>query len=112
MKKNKDNNAYLKQIRDHITEIVKYTESHSYDDFEDNQWDQHALIHHLQIIGEAANRVEESFQNKHPEIPWRDIVSIRNIIVHDYDDVDVKTIWDTAIVDLPQFLSQINNLLQ
>lgn len=64
------------------------------------------------IIGEAANRISSTFQAGHAEIPWRRIVGLRNRIVHGYDDIDWDIVWNTATLQLPELLMQLEALLR
>lgn len=63
---------------------------------------QDAVVHRLQVIGEAASKVSLPLRQSHPEIPWAAIVSMRHRIVHDYLNVDLDIVWDTVHVDLPE----------
>ncbi len=62
---------------------------------------QDAIIHELQILGEAAGRVSRELTDQHPEIPWRKVTGLRHKVVHDYFAVDLKVVWDTATLDAP-----------
>lgn len=66
----------------------------SRDQFKQNRTAQLAAAHALQIIGEAAGRVSQQTQELHPEIPWRQIIGMRNRLVHDYGRIDLDIIWD------------------
>jgi uncharacterized protein with HEPN domain len=59
------------------------------------------MIHHLQIVGEAASKLDRDLQDNHPEIPWAQIIAMRNILVHDYFAVDLDEVWVAAERDIP-----------
>ncbi|MGH9435458.1 MAG: HepT-like ribonuclease domain-containing protein [Terriglobia bacterium] len=63
-----------------------------------------ALVRLLEIIGEAANRVPEEERTRIPEIPWPQIVSLRNRLIHRYDEVDFDILWQIISRDLPQLI--------
>jgi uncharacterized protein with HEPN domain len=63
------------------------------------------------IVGEAANRVPEGFQEDHPEIPWMEIVGMRNRLIHGYDEVDIDFLWSVVRNDLPRLIKQLNRIL-
>lgn len=70
-----------------------------------------ALTRLIEIIGEAANRVPEEFQEDHPEIPWMEIVGMRNRLIHGYDEVDFDFLWRVVRNDLPRLIKQLNKAL-
>jgi uncharacterized protein with HEPN domain len=65
----------------------------------------------LEIIGEAARRISESFRAQHPEIPWRQIVGLRNILSHDYGSVDDGRVFAVAQSRIPELITQLKRLL-
>lgn len=66
-----------------------------------------ALERFIEIIGEAASRVSEAERERHPEIPWRGIIGMRNRLVHGYAAVDHEVIWDVATGDLPGLVTAL-----
>jgi len=70
-----------------------------------------ALTRLVEIIGEAANRVSDHGRSKHAEIPWADIVGMRNRLVHGYDVIDYDVLWDTVTVDLPPLIKALERIL-
>lgn len=69
-------------------------------------------VHHLQVIGEAANRLTPELRERHPEVPWRAIIAMRNVLVHEYADVDIGEIWRALTEDLPPLRSAITKILE
>ena len=72
---------------------------------------QSGLAKLIQDIGEAANRVSSEFQTQHSHIPWRDMIDMRNHLVHVYTDIDFGVLWNTAVEDLPPLISQLEAIL-
>lgn len=70
-----------------------------------------ALIHLVQVIGEAARQVSREFTAAHPEIPWEDIVGMRHKVVHDYLGVDEDIVWQVVTEDLPKLLQALEPLV-
>ena len=68
-------------------------------------------IHHLQVIGEAANSLSPGLVAAHPEIPWRRLIAMRHLLVHQYFGVDLTTVWDTVTDDLPPLEAAIRAIL-
>ena len=69
-------------------------------------------MHHLQLIGEAAAQLGKTFHDSHPEIPWAQIIAMRNVLVHEYFGVDLQEVWKTVERDLPMLKQQIEALLK
>ena len=70
-----------------------------------------AVLHALEILGEAASRVSLETREAHPEIPWRLAVSMRNRIIHAYFDVDLNIIWTTVAESLPRLVALLEAVL-
>ena len=64
-------------------------------------------IHHLQVIGEAARGVSQFLKERHPEVPWPEIVALRNILVHEYFGLNLHQVWTMIQKDLPKLAEQI-----
>jgi uncharacterized protein with HEPN domain len=62
-------------------------------------------------LGEAAGRVSPAGQEKYTEIPWREVIGMRNRLVHGYDSVDLAILWDTIELDLPPLIFQLEKIL-
>jgi len=70
-----------------------------------------ALTHLVQVIGEAARRVSVDFTNRHPEIPWADIIGMRHKVVHDYLGVDEDIVWQVVTEDLPKLVATLEPII-
>ncbi len=70
-----------------------------------------AIERTIEIIGESARRVSASYQEAHPEIPWREIIGQRNILAHEYGQIDHELLYKTATEDMPALIVQLNALL-
>jgi len=79
-----------------------------YDAFIANFIIQDAVVRQLEIIGEATKRVSDNFRGKYPDIPWSDMAGMRDVLIHDYIDVDLDIVWKTASESIPE----LKNLLQ
>lgn len=69
-----------------------------------------ALERAMEIVGEAARRISESFKVAHPEISWRKIIGQRNVLAHEYDEISQELLWHTATYDLPKLIVQLESL--
>ena len=68
------------------------------------------LVHLIQVIGEAASGLSDELTSAHPEVPWRQIVAIRNRVVHGYFEVDLDILWDVATIDVPHLAGQVRTI--
>ena len=80
-------------------QIWEYTSGLQESDFLTSRRDQDAVLLQCAVLGETAKRVSPEFRNAHPEIPWRKIMGFRNVVVHDYFQVDVHRTWKIASRD-------------
>lgn len=69
-----------------------------------------ACVFNLGQLGEAANRIDEEFEEEHPEIPWRQIYGLRNCIIHDYEGINLNLIWEIITEDLPDLYEKLTKL--
>lgn len=106
----RDDRERLLDIREAIENIQKYA-VRGKDAFSEDELIQTWVLHHIQILGEAAARTTDEFQEQHPDIPWFKIVGMRNILVHDYFKIDVNAVWSVVENDLPTLYNQIKNIL-
>ncbi len=111
MRNKKNNVAYLLHIRDSAIKLLEYINVHSFDDFDNSEWDQAAALRYLEIIGEAASKMELSFRQQYRDIPWREIIDLRNIVIHDYMHVDLRIIWEIMTKDIKELQEKILKVL-
>jgi uncharacterized protein with HEPN domain len=111
MKSEIGDRARLQHISDSIKEIEKYIENSSYEDFQSNSMMQFATVKQLEIIGEASSKLTNHFRNLYKEIEWREIVGLRNILIHEYFGIDTKIVWDILQIDLPKLKIQVEDIL-
>ncbi|MDY6868429.1 MAG: DUF86 domain-containing protein [Chloroflexota bacterium] len=96
----------LQDILDAIAALETYAVS-SYADFLADVKTQDAILYNLIIIGEAANKISEAFQEQHDQIPWSAMIGTRNIIVHGYDQVKLPIVWEILQRDLVGLKAEI-----
>jgi uncharacterized protein with HEPN domain len=71
---------------------------------------QDAVVRQLEIIGEATKRISSELRSVNPQIPWSDMAGMRDILIHDYIDVDVDIVWKTASESLIKLKSLLQNM--
>ncbi|MFA4999849.1 MAG: DUF86 domain-containing protein [Patescibacteria group bacterium] len=107
----KDDRIFISHILESIKLIEQYTEKVSWEKFSYAWAIVDAVARRIEIIGEAANKISNEFKNKHQDIPWLDIVGMRNFLIHQYFDIDEKEVWRTVKEDLPSLKKKLKKLL-
>lgn len=102
----------LRHMRDHAAEAIAMTRGKTRDDLDDDRMLELALVRLMEIIGEAAGRVTPETRAQLPNIPWSDVVAMRNRLIHGYDSIDHDILWDTIAHDLPSLLAAVDGLLK
>ncbi|MFQ6062916.1 MAG: DUF86 domain-containing protein [Methanosarcinales archaeon] len=103
---------YLQDIWESILAIEEYTQSISEGEFYSNRQVQDAVVRRLEIIGEAVKNIDDNFRNKYPQIPWKKIAGMRDIIAHEYFGVKLDRVWDVVKRDLPHLKQQILSIME
>ena len=97
----KDDGYYLTLIKEYIEKILEYTHE-GYDFFLADEKTQDAVIRKLQILSESTQRLSDEIKATEPKIPWQDIAGLRNILVHQYTEINIPRIWIIIEHDLPE----------
>lgn len=104
--------AYLIDILESARLALSYVSGMSSEEFFEDIRSQDAVIRRLEIIGEAARRVSEGRRAALPLLPWSLMIGMRNVMIHDYDHVNLATVWDTVRNDLPPLIAALEAELQ
>ncbi len=107
----KDPKVFIGHIIESIELIEKYTENLTTGKFNKNTAMQDAIIRRLEIIGEAAKNIPTSLKTKHPEIPWKQMTGMRDVLIHEYFDVDLSLTWAVVKHELPPIKAKLQVLL-
>ncbi len=102
----------LKHILDALQEAVDYVMDVEWTEFAAKRPLQHSVVRCIEIVGEASSRLSKELRESNPQIPWVDMIGMRNRIVHAYYEIDIDIIWKTAKEDLPNLLPKIKAATQ
>lgn len=107
----------MRSDRERLLDIVEAIEkieqrtSANIDDFAEDEMQQVWVIHHLQMIGEAASKLSESLRLQNPEVPWDKMIGMRHVLVHGYFQIDLDVVWAAIEKDLPPLLESLRKIL-
>lgn len=102
----------VRDILDAIVSIQQLTAGISFEEFADNQMVAKAVLYDFVVIGEAAINISTEVQAKYPDIPWRLMSDMRNVVAHEYFRVNLRIVWNTAQNNLPPLIALLEALLQ
>lgn len=101
----------LMDILESIEKIFRYTKGMSFEDFSSDEKTMDAVVRNFEVIGEAANRVEDEVKKKYPKVEWRRIIGLRNRIVHEYFGIDFNIVWMIIEENLKTFKAEIEEII-
>lgn len=110
--KNRSVELFFHDILDSLTRILKYSKGLSYEDLMKNEMATDAIIRNFEVIGEAAKFITADFKDKYPELPLKEMIGMRNILIHDYLGINYKFIWQTIKEDLPELKKIIARIIK
>lgn len=107
----KNNRLYIEHMLEAIELVEQYSAGLDFKKFSKNVEKQDSIVRRLQIIGEASNRVSQEIKDRLPQVPWKKMLGMRNIIVHDYMYVDLEKVWNVVEKDLPELKRLLEDAL-
>lgn len=84
----------------------------AFDEFEEDDKTIDSVLRNLEIIGEASRHVPRAIKGKYPDLPWMEMYTMRNIVIHEYHGVNLKIIWQTITEDLPPLVPRLKEILK
>lgn len=102
----------LRHMVEAVQEAMGHAAGRSRGDLDSDRQFEHTLIRLIEIIGEAAGRLSPTTRDLAPELPWLNMVSMRNRLIHGYDQVDLDMVWNTVTLDLPALIPQLERLVE
>lgn len=100
--------AVIDDILESCNLIAQFIEGFDEDSFIVDEKTHSSVIHRLLVIGEAAKRLSEQTKNAYPEVPWKQIMGMRDRLIHGYHEVDLYEVWGTARIDAPRLIDLLS----
>lgn len=107
-----DDRVYLHHMLDHARTAVEFVSGENRASLDSNPMLRYSLLHLITVLGEAANRVSPECKTRHNQVVWKDIIGMRNMLIHGYDVVDLDILWETVRTDLPALIYVLQEVLR
>jgi uncharacterized protein with HEPN domain len=101
----------IKHMLDAAKEVVSFVKDKSRTDLDKDHMLVLSLVKEIEIIGEAATKISDNMKTKYFDIPWLDIIGMRNHLIHAYFDVDIDVVWNTVTHDLPFLIAKLEKII-
>ena len=111
MNDSKDSMLRLYHIHDACQRVALFLEGYDFDMFCRDQKTQSAVTNQIKIIGEAARNMQSEIRDTVKDVAWEDVIGMRNKLVHDYFEIELSVVWETATRDVPDLLAKIQKVL-
>lgn len=111
-KKKRDELVFFEDILDSINRIDEYTKGISEKEFEKNTEKQDAVLRRIEVIGEAVKNISKATRAKYPDVRWREIAGMRDVVIHQYFGVTVGLVWRVVTSDIPDLKIKIEKIIE
>jgi uncharacterized protein with HEPN domain len=102
---------YLCDIRDAAAKSRQFVAGMTFEQFVADEKTAYAVVRCLEIIGEAARKVPDTVRQRYPQMPWQEMMGMRNVLIHDYMGVNYRVVWNTLHDDLPPLLPELERMI-
>jgi len=106
-----DDNVRIRHILDAAREAVAFSQGRSRADLDTDRKLNLSLVRLLEIIGEAARGISQEFRDSHPDLPWKNMVGMRDRLIHGYFDINLDMVWETVKEDLPDLIIKLEKIV-
>ena len=104
------NKIIIQKMLGYVSKVIRYCEDHSYKRFSEDSMLVEACVFNLSQLGELCHAADDDFVQKYPQIPWKEMYGLRNRIVHDYEGVNLRLVWEIIQEDLPELEQMLRKL--
>jgi uncharacterized protein with HEPN domain len=111
-KKSRNYRIYLDDILTSMLRIIEYIGDRDFEEFKNNTMVVDAVVRNFEIIGEASNNLPDEIKDKYPEVPWRKMYGLRNLVSHEYFGIDYEMIWEIAKTNLPDNIKDFREIIE
>ena len=101
---------YIGHILDEADYVIGALEDVSEEQFYGDETLKRAMVRSLEVIGEATKKLPDDFRDAHPDVPWRKMAAMRDVLIHDYVGVDYEIVWDVITTRIPDLRRQLRSL--
>lgn len=108
----RDYKLFLKDILNAAIAIKKFTEGFNYESFCDDDKTASAVIKKLEIMGEAAKKIPVEITLLNPQVPWKEMAGMRDILIHSYFGTELEAVWKTVQISIPVLINQIEEIIK
>jgi uncharacterized protein with HEPN domain len=101
---------FFDDLRGSCEKVISYTAGLSQEQFEQSRLNYDATLWNVQLLGEAAKNIPEEIRNQMPEVPWRELIGLRNRLVHGYFGINNQILWHVVSVEVPKLQQSLENI--
>ena len=107
----RDDSIRFRRMLDAAKEVMSFAKNKTRKDLDNDRMLTLSLVKSIEIIGEAASKVTDETKKRFPEIPWTNMIAMRNRLIHAYFDIDLDVLWGTIVDDLPPFIEDLEKII-